>query len=43
MPNEVFKNDSNEVISNIKESVDVTFETDDDKQLEVHNKSLTNQ
>ena len=42
MPNEVFKNPSNDFISNIKESVDVTFATDDDKQLEAHNKTVTN-
>ena len=40
MPNEVFKND---FISNIKETVDVTLATDDDKQLEGHKKSFTNQ
>ena len=39
MPNEVFKNDSNNFISNIKETVDVTLATDD----EAHNKSFTNQ
>ena len=43
MPNEVFKNDSNDFISNIKETVDVTLATDDDRQLEAHNKSFTNQ
>ena len=42
MPNEVFKNPSNDFTSNIKESVDVTFATDDDKQLEAHNKTVTN-
>ena len=42
MPNEVFKNQSNNFISNIKESVDITFATDDDKQLEAHNKTMTN-
>ena len=36
---EVFKNDSNNFISNIKETVDVTLATDD----EAHNKSFTNQ
>ena len=40
MPSEVFKNQSN---NNIKESDDVTFETDDDKQLEAYNKSVTNE
>ena len=30
-------------ISNIKETVDVTLATDDDRQLEAHNKSFTNQ
>ena len=43
MPNEVCKDDSNNFISNIKESVDVTLATDDYKQLEGHNKSFTNQ
>ena len=43
MPNEVFKNDSNDFISNIKETVDVTLATDDDRQLEAHNKSFANQ
>ena len=43
MPSEVFKNQSNNFISNIKESDDVTFETDDDKQLEAYNKSVTNE
>ena len=43
MPNEVFKNVSFIFISNIKESVDVTFATDEDKQLESHNKALRNQ
>ena len=42
MPNEVFKNPSNNFISNIKEYVDVTFATDDAKQLEAHNKTVTN-
>ena len=40
MPNEVFKNDSNDFISNIKETVDVTLATDDNKQLEAHNKDF---
>ena len=43
MRNEVFKNESNDFISNIKETVDVTLATDDDKQLEAYNKSFTNQ
>jgi hypothetical protein len=43
MPNEVFKNDSNDFISNIKETVDVTLATDYDRQLEAHNYSFTNQ
>ena len=38
MPNEVFKNDPNDFISYIKESVDVTFASDDHKQIEAHNK-----
>ena len=42
MPSEVFTNQSNNFISNIKESVDITFATDDDKQLEAHNKTMTN-
>ena len=42
MPNEVFKNQFNNFISDIKESVDITFATDDDKQLEAHNKTMTN-
>ena len=42
MPIEVFKKDSN-FICNIKENVDVTLATDDDKQFEAHNKSFTNQ
>ena len=40
MPNEGFKNNSNDFISNIKETVDVTF---DDRQLEAHFNSFTNQ
>ena len=40
MPNEVFKTHSNEFSSNITESVDVTLASDDDKQIEVHNKSI---
>ena len=40
MPNEVFKND---FIRNIKGTVDVTLATDDDRQLESHSKSFTNQ
>ena len=43
MPNEVFRNDSNEFISNIKETVDATLATDDDRQIEAHNKLFTNQ
>ena len=43
MPNEVFKNDSNNFISNKKETVDVTLAIDDDRQLEAHNKLFTNQ
>ena len=43
MPNEVFKNNSNDFIRNIKETVDVTLATDDDRQLEAHDKSFTNQ
>jgi hypothetical protein len=42
MPNEVLKTQSNDFISNIKESVDVTFAIVDDKQLEALNKSATN-
>jgi hypothetical protein len=38
MPNEVFKNNSNDFIRNIKETVDVTLATDDDRQLEANNK-----
>jgi hypothetical protein len=41
MPNEVFKNDSNDFISNIKEIVDVSLATDDDRQLEAHDKSVS--
>ena len=44
--NELFKNDSNDFISNIKETIDVTLATDDDRvdrHLEVHDKSFTNQ
>jgi hypothetical protein len=33
----------NDFISNIKETVDVTLAADDDRQLEAHNKSFTNQ
>ena len=40
MPNEVLKNDSNDFKSNIKETVDVTLATDDDRQLEAHNNWL---
>ena len=40
MPNEVFKKDSSDFITNMKESVDVTFANDDDKQLKAHNKSV---
>ena len=43
MPNNVFKTNSNNFIRNIKEFVDVSFATDDDNQLEAHNKSFTNQ
>ena len=39
MPNEVFKNDSNDFIRNTKETNDVTLATDD----EAHNKSVINQ
>jgi hypothetical protein len=35
---EVFKNDSNNSIRSIKETVDVTLENDDDRQLESHNR-----
>jgi hypothetical protein len=38
MPNEVFKNNSNDFIRNIKGTVDVTLATDDDRQLEANNK-----
>ena len=34
----MFRNNSKDFISNIKETVDVTLATDDDKQLEAHNK-----
>ena len=37
MPNQVFKNDSNKCISNIKETVDVTLATDDDGPRIVQN------
>jgi hypothetical protein len=37
MPNQVFKNDSNKFISNIKETVDVTLATDDDGPRIVQN------
>jgi hypothetical protein len=37
-----FKNDSNDFISNIKETVDVTLATDDDRQLEAHKSQITN-
>ena len=43
MPNEVFKNDTNDFISNIKKTVDVTLAIDDDRQLEAHNRLFTNQ
>ena len=43
MLNEVFRNDSNDFISNIKETVDVTLATHYDRQLEAHDKSFTNQ
>jgi hypothetical protein len=39
----VFKKDSSDFINNIKESVDVTFANDDDKQLKAQNKSVRNQ
>ena len=42
-PIKCVKNNSNDFISNINESVDVTLATDDDKQLKAHNKSFTNQ
>jgi hypothetical protein len=34
----MFRNNSKDFISNIKETVDVTLATDDDRQLEAHNK-----
>ena len=40
MQHEVFKKDSGDFITNMKESVDVTFSNDDDKQLKAHNKSV---
>jgi hypothetical protein len=40
MPKEVFKNDSKDFISDIKGAVDVTFATNDDKQLKAHNKPI---
>jgi hypothetical protein len=43
MPNEVFKNNFIDFIINIKKTVDVTLETDDDRQLEAHDKSFKNQ
>ena len=36
----MFENDSNDFISNIKKTVDVTLVTNDDKQLESHNKDF---
>ena len=33
----MYENDSNNFISNIKETIDVTLATDDDKQIEAHN------
>jgi hypothetical protein len=39
----MFRNNSKDFISNIKETVDVTLATDDDRQLEAHNKWFTNQ
>ena len=40
MPKDVFENDSKDFISNIKDTVDVTLATDDNKQLEAHNKDF---
>jgi hypothetical protein len=34
----MFRNNSKDFIRNIKETVDVTLATDDDRQLEAHNK-----
>ena len=42
LPIKLFKNNSNDSISNIKETVIVTLATDDDKQLEANRKSFTN-
>ena len=42
MHNEVFKYHSNDFISNIKESVDVTLATDDNKKLESNKKIIYN-
>ena len=36
----MFEKDSNDVISNTKETVVVTLATDDEKQLEAHNKDF---
>ena len=43
MPKEVFENGSKDLISDIKDTVDVTLVTDDHKQLKAQNKSFTNQ
>ena len=43
IPMKCVKNDSNDFISNIKESVDVTLATDDNKEVIAHIKSFTNQ
>ena len=37
MPKEVFENDSKDLISNTKDTVDITLATDDDKQLKAQN------
>ena len=42
MPKEVFENDPKDFISNIK-ILFILLMTDDDKQLEAHSKSFTNQ
>ena len=36
----MFENNSNDFISQIKETVDVTLATDDEKHLETHNKDF---
>ena len=43
MPKEVFENDSKDFIIDIEETVEDTQATDDDKQLEAHNKLFRNQ